>query len=123
MGELFQSLERSKFSKSDLRADPNLVNLWLARAFWLLWIPKCSFLFNMDAAESAESLQRPFGWPDPPQNDNGPRYPQRPLHVVVATTGSVASVKAPLIVGQLLKVIQLLSLFSNLAHRDSRTIP
>lgn len=31
-------------------------------------------------------------------------YPDRPLHVLLATTGSVASVKAPLIVKKLLSV-------------------
>lgn len=31
-------------------------------------------------------------------------YPQRPLHILLATSGSVASIKAPLIVKELLKV-------------------
>lgn len=31
-------------------------------------------------------------------------YPARPLHVLVATSGSVASIKLPLIVKELLKV-------------------
>ena len=35
------------------------------------------------------------------------RWPARSLHVVLATTGSVASVKAPLIAAELLKVCRL----------------
>jgi phosphopantothenoylcysteine decarboxylase len=31
-------------------------------------------------------------------------FPERPLHVLLVTTGSVASIKAPLIVDSLLKV-------------------
>jgi len=31
-------------------------------------------------------------------------WPERPLHVILATTGSVASIKAPLIVRELLRV-------------------
>lgn len=35
-------------------------------------------------------------------------YPARPLHVLLATSGSVASIKAPLIVNELLKVCHIL---------------
>ena len=38
------------------------------------------------------------------QEANPVLYPNRPLHVLVATSGSVASIKAPLIVAQLRKV-------------------
>jgi phosphopantothenoylcysteine decarboxylase len=52
-------------------------------------------------------MQSPFRLPDHKRTVDGsglPKWPDRPLHVILATTGSVASIKAPLIVAELLKV-------------------
>ena len=61
------------------------------------------------AAGRAMATSSPFALPDHQATQDGlepVRWPERSLHVVLATTGSVASVKAPLIVAELLKVCQ-----------------
>jgi hypothetical protein len=45
-----------------------------------------------------------FNLPDGHRSESH-RFPDRPLHVLLATTGSVASVKAPLIAKALLEVL------------------
>lgn len=58
----------------------------------------------MSDATSAEPF-KPAGFDLPDGARSGEAaYPARPLHVLLATTGSVASIKAPLIVQGLLKV-------------------
>lgn len=58
----------------------------------------------MSDANSVEpSKPAAFDLPDGAQSEDL-AYPARPLHVLLATTGSVASIKAPLIVEGLLKV-------------------
>lgn len=56
---------------------------------------------------SARNNDVPFNLPDHASTEDDMKrteYPLRPLHVVLATTGSVASIKAPLIVKELLRV-------------------
>lgn len=58
----------------------------------------------MSDATSAEPFKpAAFDLPDGARSEDV-AYPARPLHVLLATTGSVASIKAPLIVEELLKV-------------------
>jgi hypothetical protein len=54
---------------------------------------------------NAEEPSRPaaFNLPDGARSETH-AYPERPLHVLLATSGSVASVKAPLIARALLDV-------------------
>lgn len=58
----------------------------------------------MSDATSAEPFKpAAFDLPDGARSEDV-AYPQRPLHVLLATSGSVASIKAPLIIDALLKV-------------------
>jgi hypothetical protein len=67
----------------------------------------------MMADANAEEPFKPaaFNLPDGTRSETV-AYPSRPLHILLATTGSVASIKAPLIAEALLKV-RLLQLYSS----------
>lgn len=56
-----------------------------------------------DASAEEPHVPSAFNLPDGADSEDV-AYPARPLHIVLATTGSVASIKAPLIAEALLKV-------------------